>query len=350
MSFSAAPLPFAHAERPLRVGLLGAGTVGAALIRLVAAHPHLEVRRALVRDLGRPREIPHPERLLTTDPDEALDGVDVVVELLGGLEPATSLVLRALAAGKPVVTANKALLAERWSDLLPYLRAGRLRFEASVMAGTPVIGPLTGALRGSSPRELHAILNGTCNYVLGRLEQGDAYEDAVAEAQRLGYAEADPTLDVEGFDAAHKLTVLARLAFDPELAWEELRASTNGISHLTPAIVREAMEDGGRVRLLGSIVPRDGRWEARVRPVYLPADHPLAGAATERNGLLFVGDAVGEVLLAGAGAGAMPTASAVLADLLAFAEGRPGPVPPRRAARVPDDWKPRELGELLREQ
>jgi homoserine dehydrogenase len=311
-----------------RIGLLGAGTVGSAFVALAAERPELEVVRALVRDLDKPRSVPHPERLLTTDPDEVLASCDVVVETMGG------------------VTAKNATLAERWSEMAPLLERRQIYFEASVMAGTPVIGPITGALRGSRPLELHAILNGTCNYILGQLEAGVPYHEALSEAQRLGYAEPDPTLDVGGIDAAHKLTVLARLAFDPELSWPEVAAHTHGIAHLTPAIVREAMEDGGRVRLVGSIVPDGGRWRAWVRPVYLPADHPLAGAASNRNGLLFRGDAVGEVFIAGAGAGARPTASAVLADVLAAAAGRPGPRPLARVAPIPSGYRPEDLGEL----
>ena len=217
------------------------------------------------------------------------------------------------------------------------------------MAGTPVIGPLTDALRGSKPLELHGILNGTCTYILSKLEEGCPYWDALAEAQRLGYAEADPSLDVGGFDAAHKLTILARLAFDPGLRWEKVAARTHGIAHLTPAIVKEAMEDGGRVRLLGSVYPFEGEWRVEVRPVYLPASHPLAASEGTRNALLFRGDAVGEVFISGAGAGAEPTASAVLADLLNAIENRPGPRLLTQAFEPPLDYRPDDLGELKRE-
>jgi homoserine dehydrogenase len=332
----------------IRIGLLGVGTVGSSFVELAAHHPELSIERALVRDLDKPRNIPHPDRLLTDDPDEVLDTCDLVVETMGGVGLAGDLILRAAAAGKRVVTANKAVLAERWDELLPHLHAGTIYFEAAVMAGTPVIGPLTGALRGSSPRELHAILNGTCNFILAQLEAGIGYDEALAAAQRLGYAEEDPTLDIGGFDTAHKLTVLARVAFDPELSWSEVEAHTQGISHLTPAIVREAMEDGGRVRLVGSIVPYEGRWHAWVRPVYLEADHPLAGAASNRNGLIYRGEPVGEIFVAGAGAGGGPTASAVLADVLAAAAGRSGPRPRVTAASVPEGYRYEDLGELLK--
>ena len=338
------------ATSPVRLGLLGAGTVGVALVGLIEARPDLSLRvvRALVRDLDRPRAVPRPHELLTTSADEVLEACDVLIELMGGSELAAELMLEALAAGKPVVTANKAALAERWQEFVPFARQGRLHFEAAVMAGTPVVGALSRALRGSRPLELHAILNGTCNYILGQLEQGVGYREALAEAQQLGYAEADPTLDVEGFDTAHKLTVLARLAFTPEVAWDRIAAETHGISHLTPAIVREAMEDGGRIRLVGSVIPGGTQWRLAVRPVYLPADHPLIAAAGNKNGLLFRGDPVGEVMISGAGAGGGPTASAVLADAIAAAQGLLGPIPLETAAAIPVDHQPEDLGELRR--
>ena len=334
----------------IRVGLLGAGTVGATLLGLIGSRPGLGLRptRALVRDLARPRTVARPQELLTTDPEEVLDNCDLLVEVMGGTGLAVELMLRALGRGLPVVTANKAALAERWDAFEPYIRGGRVHFEAAVMAGTPIVGSLSRALRGSQPLELHAILNGTCNYILGQLELGIDYAEALAEAQRLGFTEADPSLDVEGYDAAHKLTLLARLAFTPEAAWDEVSAATQGIAHLTPAIVREAMEDGGRVRLVGSVSPRDGRWQLAVRPVYLPADHPLISASGGRNGLLFRGDPVGEVMISGRGAGGGPTASALLADVIAAARGLPGPSPLLISAPVPADHRPEDLGELRR--
>ena len=327
------------------VGLLGAGTVGSAFLELLEGRDGVAARvhKVLVRDPDKPRRVARDR--LCTDPEEALDA-DVVVELMGGTELAGDLTLRALRMGKRVVTANKAVLAERWDEFAPFLREGRLYFEAAVMAGTPAVGPLTTVLRGSKPLELHAILNGTCSYILGELEGGADYHEALAEAQRLGYAEADPSLDVEGVDAAHKLTLLARLMFDPYISWDAVRADTRGISGLTPALVLEAMEDGGRVRLVGSVYPEEGRWRVSVRPVYLPATHALAGAASNRNGFVFRGDAVGEVMVAGAGAGAASTASAVLADLMDAAAGRPGPAPLAKAAAVPADYRAPKLGEI----
>ncbi len=331
-----------------KIGLLGAGTVGSGLCDLFeGAGLEAVISKVLVRDPDKARPGCVPHAALTTDADAVLEDSDVIVELLGGTDYAGELMLRALTAGKRVVTANKAVLAEKWNEFKPFIETGKLYFEAAVMAGTPAVAPLSGVLRGSRPLELHAILNGTCNYILGELEGGADFEDALKEAQDLGYAEADPSTDVDGFDAAHKLTILGRLAFDPDFSWERVRAHTHGIRHLTPAIVKEAMEDGGRLRLVGSIYPEDGFWRGTVRPVYLPPEHPLAGSASNRNGLLFRGDAVGEVLITGAGAGAAPTASAVLADLIDALAERPGPKLLTRAATVPQTYRAQPLGEVL---
>lgn len=328
-----------------RVGLLGVGTVGSAFAELLATRPELTLSAALVRDPDKPRRLAHPDDVLTTDPEAVLSGADVVVEAMGGTTTAVDLMLDALNRGLRVVTANKAALAERWEAFAPYLSGGRLYFESAVMAGTPVLGAVAGPLRGSSPHEIHAVLNGTCGFILSRLEQGVSYDDALDEAQRLGYAEADPSLDVGGIDAAHKLAVLARLAVDPELPWSAVRAETRGIERLTPGIVHEAMEDGGRVQLVGSIVPAGGGWRATVRPVYLPTGHPL-GAAEEARATLVYRGVGGEVVFTGPGAGGTETAAAVLGDVLTAAAGRPGPPPLPRAVRPPSKAPREDLGEL----
>jgi len=319
-----------------RVAFLGAGTVGAAAIRRLHDVPGLEVAVALVRDLDAPRDLgPRPPRL-TTDADAAIAGADVVVDVMGGVDLATAVMSRAGANGARLVSANKAALAERWDVWGPLIRAGRVGFEAAVMAGTPVVGPLAGALRGSRPRALHALLNGTCAYLIERLEGGATFDAALAEAQRLGYAEADPALDVDGIDAAHKLTLLARMCALPELAWDEARRDVRGVRGLTPELVAEVTARGARVRLVASLWSDGARWRVAVRPVALPADHPLVRVGPGKNALLYRGDAVGEVVIAGPGAGAEATASGVVADVLDAVAGRPGPVPPARAAAAPE--------------
>ena len=313
---------------PRRVAFLGAGTVGAAAIRILQREARVEVTTALVRDPGAPRDLgPRPPRL-TTDPDEAMAGADVVVDVMGGVERATQWMLRAADRGARLVSANTAALAERWDAWGPLVRAGRVGFEAAVMAGTPVIGPLAGALRGSRVQRIDALLNGTCAYLIERMEGGVAFDDALAEAQRLGYAEADPALDVEGFDAAHKLTLLARLSALPELRWDEVVPHVRGVTRLTPETLRSLATRGLRARLVASLWSDGARWRLAVRPLALPLEHPLVRIGGGLNAMLYRGDAVGEVLIAGPGAGAEATASAVVADVLEAIAGRPGPLPP----------------------
>lgn len=321
--------------KPLRVAFLGAGTVGAAAIRLLQRWPQVRVTKALVRDLAVPRSLGANPPGLSADPDEVLADADIVVEVMGGVETPTRLMQRAAVAGARLVSANKAALAERWDVWGGWARAGRLGFEASVMAGTPVVAAVAHTLRGSRPLALHGLLNGTCGYLIERLEAGEGFDAALAEAQRLGYAEADPSLDIDGIDAAHKLTVLARLCAVPELDWREVRPAVRGIRGLTPERLAALERRGRRARLVASLWSEAGRWRAAVRPVALPADHSLVTVGRGRNALLFHGDAVGEVLIAGAGAGAEATASAVVADVLEAAAGRPGPQPIEVAAPPP---------------
>jgi homoserine dehydrogenase len=334
-----------ESHAPLRVGLLGVGTVGSAFAELVAARPELRLVKALVRDPAKPRRIARAHDLLTTDPDEVIASSDLVVELMGGTGVAVEVMREALDRGLSVVTANKAALAERWHEFAGALKTGRLYIEASVMAGTPVIGPIAGVLRGSAPHEIHAVLNGTCSFVLGRLAQGACYDAALAEAQRRGYAEADPTLDVSGIDAAHKLAILARLTVDPDLSWEQVRHGTSGIERLRSGSVQQAMGEGERIELVGSIVPDRSGWSTSVRPVRLPAGHPLVTGDEARATLLYRG-AGGEVIMSGPGAGGVETASAVLGEVLAALAGRPGPAPLTAAVPVPVEAARYDHGEL----
>ncbi|MFO7546885.1 MAG: homoserine dehydrogenase [Trueperaceae bacterium] len=317
--------------RTKRVAVLGGGTVGGEVVQMLQRRPDVELGGVLVRDDRRPRPFSAWQDLVTTDEARVLTGADVVVEVMGGVDRAVDLSLRALASGAVLVSANKAALAERWDDFLPYLRHGKVHLEAAVMAGTPVIGPLTNALRGSQPRRLDAVLNGTCNVILAAMEHAVPYEDALSDAQRAGFAEADPTLDVDGIDAAHKLALLARLVFDPELAWSDVRERARGIRGLSANRVAEARAQGRRIRLVGSIAPSEGGWQARVRPVSLPDGHPLVTEGPV-NAMTFVGEPLGSVLVRGPGAGGGATASGVVGDVLAALEGRPGPRPVAEAA------------------
>lgn len=325
----------------VRVALMGCGTVGSAFVQLLPAHQarfralgvKVELARVLVRDPQKSRP-GIPQGLLTQNPKGFLDDVDVLVEVAGGTTTAGDLVLQALELGLPVVTANKALLAERWDELREYAEQGDLHYEASVMAGTPVIGALQ-SLWGNQTLEVHGIVNGTCSYLIRRMEEGATYQQAFKEAEDLGYLEADPKLDVGGIDSAHKICVLGRLTVDPGLSWEKVLERTRGIQHLTPELLRQARAEGHAIKLVASLYPENGEWVAAVRPVRLPESHPLVRMGSGRNALVYKGEPIGELVFAGAGAGGGVTASAVLGDLYRVLLGTPGHLPIPSKAPLP---------------
>jgi homoserine dehydrogenase len=314
----------------IRVALLGAGNVGGAFAQLLPSHQarfkalgvQVVLGKVWVRDTQKPR--PGIDKsLLTTTRKGFLDDVDVLVEVAGGTGVA-EVVLEALEKGIPVITANKALLAECWEDLKEHAESGDLHYEASVMAGSPLLGMLQ-SLWGNHTISLHGIVNGTCSYIIQRLEQGFSYAEAFAEADNLGYLEADPSLDVGGIDAAHKICVLGRLTVDPDLAWSKVRI--RGIEHLTPSLIQDAKAQGQAIRLVASLFGENGAWSASVRPVKLGQDHPLVAFGSGRNALVYTGDPIGQVVLAGPGAGGKETASGVLGDLYKVLLGLPGHLP-----------------------
>jgi homoserine dehydrogenase len=318
------------------IGLLGLGTVGAGVAAILAQpegrHPlvaDLALRRVAVRDLNRPRPVDLAPELLGTDPEAVVDdpAVDIVVEVMGGLEPARSLILRAIAAGKPVVTANKAVIARYGQEIAAAAtaRGVYVLIEAAVGGGIPIIEPLKQSLGGNRIQRVSGIINGTTNYILSRMaDEGAAYEAVLADAQRLGYAEADPAADVQGGDAADKIAILAGLAYGGPVAREAI--PTEGIDRLQARDVAYANQLGYVVKLLavaerlgegagGEALPLD----VRVHPTLLPRQHPLAGVHGVNNAILVEGDPVGQVMFYGPGAGAGPTASAVVADILNIA-------------------------------
>ena len=312
----------------VRVGLLGCGHVGAALARLlvedgdaIAARTglRLELAAVAVRNLSRERTVDLPPGVLTTDAHAVVGdaGIDVVVEVIGGIEPARGLILQALKGGKPVVTANKELLANVGSELFEAASAGGvdLLFEAAVCGGIPLIRPLRESLAGERIRRIMGIVNGTTNYVLTKMESGASYHEALAEAQRLGYAERDPTADVEGYDAAAKAAILASVAFGSRVVAGDVYRE--GIADVSVDDINFARSLGYVIKLLAVIEKTDGGQVAvRVHPAMIPATHPLASVRDSFNAVFIEGDAVGELMLLGRGAGGMPTASAVLGDLL----------------------------------
>ena len=317
--------------RTVTVGLLGCGTVGASVLKLLqdrrelmeSMGVRLEIAGVLVRDPDRPRDVP-PGTPLTRDPAFLMECA-LVIEAMGGVDRPLDLLRPYLKSGRPVVTANKAMLAERWDELRDYALEGDLYYEASVMAGTPVIGPMSTVLRASRFERLQAVVNGTCNYILTQMEAGRSYEDALAEAQRLGYAEDPPTLDVGGWDSAHKLAILARFCAEGSFAYSDIDVC--GIDTVTAQDVQDALAAGERIKLVADLHRTDGGWSASVAPTRLPRDHPLCTAGASRNAMVYVGEECGELIFAGGGAGGMITASAIVGDVLDFLLGFPGHVP-----------------------
>src|SRR5690349_14639165 len=312
----------------IRAGLLGCGNVGAALVRLLhenrtlieaRAGVGIEVTRVAVRDLKRARDVDLAADVFTTDPRTvvASDGIDVVVEVMGGVDPARELIGEALRAGKPVVTANKELIATHGIELFDAAAAAGvdLLFEASVAGGIPLMRPLRESLAGDRIRRVMGIVNGTTNYVLTQMtEEGSSNAEAVAEAQELGYAERDPTADVEGFDAAAKAAIIASIAFGARVVGGDVYRE--GITNITADDIAAANELGYIVKLLAVAEEYDGAVGARVHPAMVPLDHPLAAVRGSYNAVFIEGEAVGQLMLLGRGAGGGPTASAVLGDLI----------------------------------
>jgi homoserine dehydrogenase len=309
------------------VALLGYGTVGASVSRLLAesgdeierATGHrLRVVRALVRDPAKERSFPADSGVLTTDFAAIRDdsSIDVVAEVMGGLEPAGGYVRELLRAGKPVVSANKQLVAREGADLFAIASAAgvQLRFEASVCAAIPVVKVLRESLIATNVHRILGIVNGTTNFILSRMERGDSYPDALAQAQELGYAEADPSDDVNGVDAAAKMAILATVAFGSRVAIEEVE--TRGITEIEPAHVLAAADLGMVVRLVGIATLANEAVDVRVQPAFVQRSHPLAAVDGAFNAVMLQGDAIREITLEGPGAGGTETASAVVADLV----------------------------------
>jgi homoserine dehydrogenase len=325
---------------PFGIALIGCGTVGGGVARLLLEQPErlaaragrpLRLRKVVVRHPEKERPLRLPCELLTTDLEEVLRDPDIHVacELVGGIDWARQAVLRLLAAGKDVVTANKALLALHGVEVFDAARRHdrAVAFEASVAGGVPIIAALTQGLAANQVLALQGILNGTSNFILtGMTDQGLSYAQALAEAQRLGYAEADPTLDVDGTDAAHKLAILAQIAFGAAVPLSAIER--RGIAGTDPEDVRFAGELGYTIKLLAETWldrPEKGgpeRLALHVSPVLLRKQAPLAQVRGAYNAIRVVGDAVGDTLFYGQGAGMMPTASAVTADLIDLAVGR----------------------------
>jgi homoserine dehydrogenase len=311
------------------IALLGYGNVGGAVARLLAesaddierATGHrLRIVRALVRDPGRERSHLAGDGVLTTDFASIRDdpSIALVAELMGGVEPTGDYVLELLRAGKPVVSANKQLVARRGAELFAAASESgvQLRFEASVCAAIPVIKVLRESLVATNVHRVLGIVNGTTNFILSQMEHGAEYPDALAEAQRLGFAEPDPTEDVNGADAAAKMAILATVAFGSRTTLDDV--AFDGIEAITQEHVRAARELEMTVRLVGSATLVDGRLDVRVQPSLVDRHHPLAAVEGPFNAVMLQGDAIREITLEGPGAGGLETASAVVADMISI--------------------------------
>ncbi len=316
-----------------KVAIIGVGTVGSGVARLLLDHGDRTARhagrvlwleKAVVRDLKKPRGCDLPAGILTDRIEDVIENpeIKVVAQLMGGIEPARTIMLRLLESGKDVVTANKALLAEHGAEIFDAARElGRsVAFEASVAGGIPIIANIGQCLSANQITALHGILNGTSNFILTQMHEGRDYSAALAEAQRLGYAEADPTMDVDGTDTAQKLAILAHLAFGARVHWSDI--PRRGIDTLDVADVEYAQEMGYKVKLLAVADLVEEGLELHVSPTLVRAGNPLAEVDGAFNAVRVDADAVGRLLYYGQGAGQMPTASAVVADMIDTAVGR----------------------------
>ncbi|SHK22084.1 homoserine dehydrogenase [Thermocrinis minervae] len=310
----------------VRVGIVGCGTVGTGVVRLILENSHLiqqrtgirlELSKVADRDWEREREIEVPHHLRTTDYREVLENSDIVVELVGGKTFAKQLILEALKSGKHVVTANKHLLAEDGKEILQEAqdRGLFLGFEASVGGGIPIVKVLRESLSSNRIKSIQGILNGTTNFILTKmLEEEENFEEALNQAKALGYAEADPTLDVDGWDSAHKIAILSMLAYGFYVPFEEVHVE--GIRNVELLDVELGKELGYTLKLLAIAKRVDSQVEVRVHPTFIPSDNPLAKVSDVYNAVLLEGDFVSKVMLYGKGAGSHPTATSVLSDIL----------------------------------
>ncbi len=314
--------------KTVKIGLLGFGNVGGGTYHILTENKEIiekrtgvtpEVVKILQRSRNKKRFAEADPSLLTEDPDDVIKNpqIDIVVEMIGGIEPATSFMVQAMKEGKHVISANKAAIAANYKLLTETARASNVEFlfEASVAGGVPVLTAITGALQANNFIEIMGILNGTTNYILTKMtDEGLSYGEVLKDAQEKGFAEADPTADVEGIDAANKLSILMALAFGTHIPPEEI--PTVGITGVSPEDIKEASDCGKKIKLIGKARLNDGKLEYSVSPVLLDETHPLAGVSNEFNAVYVTGDMVGELMFYGRGAGPLPTGSAICGDIL----------------------------------
>ncbi|WP_431711700.1 homoserine dehydrogenase [Glutamicibacter uratoxydans] len=315
--------------KSLKIALLGCGTVGAQVARILLedqteitarSGAQLELIGIAVRNLSAQRDVQLPDGLFTTDAEALIDAADVVIELLGGLDPAGAYIARALERGASVITGNKALIAAEGATLnaLAAANGAQLRYEAAVAGAIPILRPIADSLAGDHITKVMGIVNGTTNFILDAMDStGAAFDDVLAEAQALGYAEADPTADVGGHDAAAKAAILASLAFHTTVNMDQVHCQ--GITEITAADVSEARKTGYVIKLLAIAEQTEAGISARVYPALLKRDHPLASVRGAFNAVFVEAENAGDLMFYGAGAGGAPTASAVMGDVVSVA-------------------------------
>lgn len=318
--------------KKIKVGMLGFGNVGTGTYQTLEMNRELiekhvgasvEISKILVNNVTKPRQVVTPDGVLTDNVADIIDNpeIDIVAEVLGGIEPASEYMLKALNNGKHVVTANKAAVAANYDKLFKAAADNgvSLRPEACVAGGIPILNAITTVLGANKFDEILGILNGTTNYILTQMtDNGLDYADVLKDAQAKGFAEADPTADVEGIDAANKLSIMMALAFGHYVHPDDI--PTEGISKITKADIDKATADGCKIKLIASAKNEDGKLTYSVKPVALPIEHPLASVSNEFNAVFVKGNAVGELTFYGKGAGPLPTGSAVMGDILMAAK------------------------------
>jgi homoserine dehydrogenase len=318
----------------VKIGLIGCGTVGSGVAELLQQNQEditsktgmpVVIAKVLDKDLAKCRDSGFTSEQIVSDYQQILDDedIDIVVELIGGIEPARTFILEAMKRKKNVVTANKDLIAMHGKELFDTAAASEVDFyfEGSVGGGIPTITPLKQTLAGNRIQEIIGILNGTTNYILTKMSrEGSLFADVLKEAQALGYAESDPTADVDGLDAARKLAILASIAFNSRVTFDDVYHE--GIAHITPVDIKTAADMGYVIKLLAIAKEEDGKVQARVHPAFLPQAHPLAMVNDVFNAVFIRGDAVGDVMHYGRGAGKMPTASSVAGDIIEIARNK----------------------------
>ncbi|HIW39727.1 MAG TPA: homoserine dehydrogenase [Candidatus Eubacterium pullicola] len=318
--------------KKIKVGMLGFGNVGTGTYQTLEMNRELiekhvgasvEISKILVNNVTKPRQVVTPDGVLTDNVADIIDNpeIDIVAEVLGGIEPASEYMLKALNNGKHVVTANKAAVAANYDKLFKAAADNgvSLRPEACVAGGIPILNAITTVLGANKFDEILGILNGTTNYILTQMtDNGLDYADVLKDAQANGFAEADPTADVEGIDAANKLSIMMALAFGHYVHPDDI--PTEGISKITKADIDKATADGCKIKLIASAKNEDGKLTYSVKPVALPIEHPLASVSNEFNAVFVKGNAVGELMFYGKGAGPLPTGSAVMGDILMAAK------------------------------